>query len=167
MVTVSEGATPPAGPVEGDVWIRITAGIRQRYVFGWDKLSEAAAPVLTWVGFVPQGGGIAAHLAKQSAANAHGRWNNPADGLAFVFNQIDPQPSWTILNHGLAFRLLDVTIIRALDDWTWNPATSQWTDPQAAARPATIVMPRRMLASATGVILQFAEPVRGIALLRR
>jgi hypothetical protein len=170
MVTVTESQFPPMGAQEGDIWIRLHGvGIRQRYEFMLDKTSAAQPAANGWVGYMPQAGGIGLHLAKFGGAVAHyqGQWVEARQGLASVFHFPDPLLTWTIPNHQLAFRFVDITTIRAQDDWTYNAATESWTDPQIATRPVTIMMPRQTLATATGVLLSFAEPVRGVALVRR
>lgn len=165
-VTESQFAPGVAASAEGDIWIRLTAGgHRQRYQLMEDKL-EGQNATLAWVGFPPQSGAVGLHLAKLSAQQYHSQWVGAQHGLAVAISVPNPAATWTI-SHSLAYRLVDITCIRALDDWTYDPGTQAWTDPQAGARPATIMVPRLVLATLNATQLQFVEPVRGIALVRR
>jgi hypothetical protein len=170
-VTESQFAPSVATAQEGDIWIRLHGvGIRQRYEFMLDKTSAALPAANGWVGYMPQAGGVGLHMSKFGPATPIGQyqsqWVEAQQGLAIQINVQNPVTPWTI-SHNLAYRLVDITCIKAEDDWTFNPSTNLWTDPQAATRAPTILMPRMVKASNNVTFLHFVEAVRGVALVRR
>jgi hypothetical protein len=166
-VTEGQFAPPALTAQEGDVWIRLSAGgVRQRYEWKMDKVDAAQPAAMGWVGYPPQGGAQGLHFAKFSVAQYHGQWVGAQAGLAIPVPVPNAAASWTLV-HNLAYRLVDITCIRALDDWTYDPGTQTWTDPEFATRPITIVMPKMVMATVTATQLRFEEPVRGLALVRR
>lgn len=154
MATVTESVGRPANPDLGDFWIRLPA----RTVHEW------VGDPLGWLGYVPQAGANTFHLAKRTAQDYDSTWVDPISGMVTVHNQTSPWNSWMV-NHRLAFQFVDVLVVKADDDWTWNGTL--WTDPQAVTRRPTIMVPRITYVNANFVQLDFETMVRGVAVCRR
>jgi len=136
--TPNIGNTPSLA--EGDIWIR-PAGTRAQYLGGvWVEM--AVDP-----GFVAPGGQVPQRLAKAGVAFGHTAWSPAADGIVFTHTQGSPAAVWNI-EHSLVAEVVHVLAV----------------DP---SRDNTVMIPNIVYTDTMWCELQFANPVSGMAVVRR